>query len=235
MKSVIESFGIPYNSLTGLLTTFDGCIAGSSALYGYLSETETPSWQPNDMDIWIKVPGLSTEHCRKGFPNEPEVHELLLHSMSMKRVLRAFMKRFDYQSVTLGLSIDRLEEGKKKGMSRSQIHEAYQKEVSAYLQEKNAAEQIIHSILYFSKDDKKVQIILTSDITRDELLENFDMSVCGIAWDPETGYATSLPQALYDAKHKRTDYKRSLEHVTERTNERIKKYRERGFKIYVPL
>lgn len=236
MQSVIESFGIPYNSLSGLLSTFDGCIAGSSALYGYLYETENPSWKPNDMDIWIKVPGLTKEQCRDGARDvRGVIPEEVLEAMSIKRVVKSFMARNGYKKEELCLGCDEMDELKKKGLTITDIRAMRQKRIDDYIEKKNEDDQLIFNIMFFVKDNKKIQIILTSDVPRTELLDRFDMSVCAIAWDPITEFSTSLPQALYDAKHKRTDYKRSTQPLSLRGEKRVQKYKERGFKIYVPL
>lgn len=238
MRAVIESFGIPYNTLAGILSTFDGCIAGSSALYGYLSQTETLSWTPNDLDVWIKITGLTREKCRVDKTDWNEDHEVITEKLSIKRVLRTIMKRHGFQEDRVGsYNDDEFEKLQKNDkVTRMQVRELNKKRIDAYLHEVNAATEVISSILYFSKDGKKIQFILTSDISRQELLTYFDMSVCAVAWDPDNEYATSIPQALQDAKNKRADcIYRFSEELSDRQKERLKKYQDRGFKIYVPL
>jgi len=238
MKAVIESFGIPYNTLSGILNTFDGCIAGSSALYGYLSQIETPSWTPNDMDVWIKVTGLTRQKCRTDHLDWTDDHDIITEKMSIKRVLRTIMQRHGFEEKRVGTFSDEeiKKYDRKDKAAAKQLNELYRKRVDAYLEETKANEGVICAILYFTKNDKKIQFILTSDIPREDLLTAFDLSVCRVAWDPEHEFATSVPQALQDANNKRADCIYQSDDVfSERTRERLKKYQDRGFKIYVPL
>ena len=63
MNDLCYDFGLDLETLSAFLTVTNGFIAGSAALQSYIvSEMpyKTKTWSPNDIDIWIPVPGLLT-------------------------------------------------------------------------------------------------------------------------------------------------------------------------------
>ncbi len=227
MEALFKKFDVPYHAITGLLQVFDGCIAGSSVLHSYLSQTEELSWQPNDIDIWIPIPSLTKSKVRNGLDSKPYgidymlVHDdinLMKNVISMKNVIDNLFERYNFILSELN------------GRNNYMDYKAFSKGV-------------IYSISYYEKNGKMIQVIYTSDIPRKELLENFDMTICRIAWDPQTQFTTPSPSVFEDIKHKRAIFAEKLvklrsgkmEGFSEKQMKRINKYLERGFQICLPV
>ncbi len=92
----------------------------------------------------------------------------------------------------------------------------------------------IIEICNFKKDDSfKIQIMFIQDLSVFAILEKFDLSICKIAWDPEYEFITYSKYVLQDIKSKRAHY--DNDNNNQNKTNRINKYKERGFKIYVEI
>lgn len=221
MEALFKKFDIPYHAITGLLQIFDGCIAGSSVLHSYLSQTEELSWEPNDIDIWIPIPSLTKSKVRNGLDSKAYGVDYTLVNYdikSMKHVIDNLFERYNFILSELN------------GRNN-------------YMDYKACSKGIIYSISYYEKNGKMIQVIYTSDIPRKELLENFDMTICRISWDPQTQFTTPSPTVFEDIKNKRAVFAEKLvklrsgkmEGFSEKQMKRINKYLDRGFQICLPV
>lgn len=209
MQKVITNLDIPYEHFVSFLRTTNGVVAGSAALWASMEdEGNSPTWQPNDVDIWIPVPCL-TKTLNTSLHDKYD--PILTKSSGIREVARIFFERFGYHDIQ-----------QKEGQ------EARKRWQETYMSDKQMSD-IIHRITYLEKGDKKIQIILTCDVPVQSILNDFDLSVCKVAWTSEQEY-------VQDAYGKfRTDQviiKKGVV-LTNRLLGRIQKYMERGFKVVI--
>ncbi len=239
MEALFKNFDIPYHAITGLLQVFDGCIAGSSVLHSYLSQTEELSWEPNDIDIWIPIPGLTKLQCKDRLHDYNDEDRVMIRNLqSMKHVIDNVLDRYGFKIAGVNDYTD-----DEVLLSREELKCIQRVSIRDYTYFKESLNEIIYNIRYYRKNNKMIQVIFTSDIPRKEVLENFDMTICRIAWDPQTQFTTPSPSVFEDIKHKRAIFAEKLvklrsgkmEGFSEKQMKRINKYLERGFQICLPV
>jgi hypothetical protein len=90
------------------------------------------------------------------------------------------------------------------------------------------SKHMVH-VMFFTKDDCKVQVILTNDISTSTLLDSFDISVCAVAWD-------LVKQQFCMDDDVSDDVANGVMHLRNTVNkhtvaERVAKYTGRGFAL----
>ena len=104
-------------------------------------------------------------------------------------------------------------------------------EAKDYIDTHNRFAKYIHRIHTYTKRDKKIQVIYIN-VDRDTLLNTFDLSFCATTWNGSEFY--SLEPELTEQKigYRQNNYKLiESEEGVKRENERIAKYKARGFTI----
>jgi len=230
MESIVHSFGMSHDALATFLKAHNGFIAGSAALAAYMKDADvhvTAEWAPNDIDIWIAVPDLMKEDvCKmREDSNYYERSTGTLNVESIRTSVKAFFAEQGFEDVMIVPGAKNI----RKGMITWAV-----KDQNEYIEDKARA-TIIHRILYFKKNDRTVQVILTADVSVGDVLDTFDMSVCKVAWDPEHAYGISAREALKDVGDMRVDYLCAMDDTpaTIRQSKRMDKYIARGFKMHM--
>jgi len=87
----------------------------------------------------------------------------------------------------------------------------------------------IIEITSFVKEDKKIQVIFHIFEKVEDNLKDFDLSICSIAWSPRFKFYATL-KILEDIRNM-TGFVQ-VDEIDSRTEQRINKYKARGFKIF---
>jgi hypothetical protein len=213
MESLIrDAFGFCPESLGAFLKLMNGFIAGSAPLHAYLG-LDAFDWMPNDLDIWIPVPGVTKELILDGREHHSKYNiESLTRTPAINAILdiaKLFMEKHgwkrDYHTVGL----------------------------EDYLAFRDSNPEILR-IYPFFKNKHKIQVIFTADVAPAAILDTFDLSGCKVAWSPALGFDLTPSdvreqlekdgKVLYLAPGKSSV-------IPARTRERIQKYQARGFTV----
>lgn len=215
MQKLIETLDIPYPNFVGFLQTMNGFVAGSAALCTYMEDGNTdspPTWQPNDVDIWIPVPKLSLAFNQSLRKNDLVYDNIIHTSNSIRSVIRLFFERYGYHDIQIDNNLS-YKERKEKWENEYKVDRL----LSVF----------IHRVIYLYKGDKKIQVILTADIPLMDVLDDFDFSVCKIAWKPDDVYVHGVGFTQNEARLKKGTV------LTNRLVQRMQKYIQRGFKVVI--
>jgi hypothetical protein len=87
----------------------------------------------------------------------------------------------------------------------------------------------IKEIASFVKDNRKIQVIFHMFEKVEDNLRDFDLSICSIAWSPKFGFYAGL-NILEDIRNMKGFIQ--VDEIDSRTEQRIEKYKGRGFKIF---
>lgn len=215
MKFTIEHlFEVDFDAFSTLLKIMNGYIAGSSVVYDYISSIEVASWQPNDMDVWIPLPEITRENIdferdfKLDMVGRGEFPSYYSSIQTRIRIVKDFLKFHEWRETRCS----NIKDYKDFHYVNPNIYKIYTFESLN------------------PKLTKKIQIIFTTGCEPIQNLNTFDLSGCRMAWSPSVGYDLTPNYVLEDIKQKRmfVDDK----YYTDRTEGRVDKYRERGFKVY---
>ena len=214
MKTTIENlFDLNFDAFSTFLKIMNGYIAGSFALYDYMMNSELQNWQPNDIDIWIPLPEVTKEIVE--FEREFRV------DMYEKGEIPSYMS-----SVTTRIQIvkDFLKYQKCVEIPNPHVRDY---KVIQYMNPN------IYKIYNFMFKKKKIQVIFTANCEPMDILNTFDISGCRVVWCPSKGYNLTPAYVMEDLKQKRMFVENKC--YTDRTQDRIHKYKQRGFKLYTEI
>ena len=129
MDSIKELANIPLDQLTSFLKLTNGFIGGSAALYGYMKEKDLmiKKWQPNDIDIWIPVPGYSIEQ------NIKDQNTRVIYNSNMyvlKKFIIGFFTNYNYIEDTI-----------------SQQDKTYPSQIKSYFEQKDTNKYICKVVI----------------------------------------------------------------------------------------
>lgn len=224
MESLIRNvFEFCPESFGAFLTLMNGFIAGSSTLYAYLDmvyEARGPGcklldWTPGDLDVWIPIPGLSTELIHEerdskylGIIESPARTPA---SKTIARIAELFME----------------DHGWKRDYS------VLRNNTADYLAFRESSPYIFR-VFPFIKNKRKIQVIFTADVSPAAILDTFDLSGCKVAWSPTLGF--DVTPADVREQLKRDDGRvlylaPTAASLPSRTLNRIRKYQERYFTV----
>lgn len=241
MQHVIEEFGFDFVDFRTFLVLMKGHVAGSAALYAFLSRFErnpfgaTPCMgteitrTPNDIDVWIPVPSLNKGDCQaiRNGDFEDGRFDLLKVSACIRSLVRGFMNAQGFEEKRVNITVD---EDDLNGMTMKQRRAEVARRQATYLNDTRMSD-LIHRIMYFEKDGDAVQVMLTCDEPIMSVLNDFDLSICKIAWDP-VGDFIATHEVLTDIHDRRAVMSMpDDEPLSARAIDRIKKYNARGFRV----
>lgn len=187
----------------------NGYIAGSSVVYDYMMNNELLTWQPNDMDIWIPLPEISSENVLF----EREFRQEMYYKGQLPTYMSSVMTRI--QIVKDFLKSQKCVEISPHSKDYKVFHDMNSN---------------IYRIYNFMIHKKKIQVIFTANCEPMDILNTFDLSGCRVTWCPSKGYDLTPAYVMEDLKQKRMFVEDK--YYTDRTEERIHKYKQRGFKVY---
>lgn len=171
-----------------------------------LAQLTNASWKPNDIDIWIPIPNMTIDMVKD--IKDMNYDKIKFNNRDIiKSSTKSFFEYLNYKYI-------------------HQSDDAF----PDYM--KNRSMEYVLHIMQFTKDDITVQVILTADVPMKTILSSFDISVCKIAWIPShIGFYVD-PTADADIESNRALFVNN-HYDDARKQERIDKYKSRGFDIYV--
>jgi hypothetical protein len=224
MEALVESFGLPLEVFRAFLCTCHGEVAGSAALAAYMNDAALP-WEPNDIDVWLRVPELTVEQVARAKCGNQIDGRLFHRATAIKTMARMVFARMGFAEPTY--DVESCQADRQRAYSDSDLHDA----------------DFIVDILCFEKDVsgqlRKVQVIVMADLSVQTLLQRFDLSACRVAWDGATfalaGGTEHDISCMRTLCHWPARPNGSSTALTSRQSERLAKYKARGFKAFAPV
>lgn len=209
MDALLSEFGLDTSEFGVFLDSVGGFIAGSASLHAFAPFKNDE--KPNDIDVWIPIAGFiaqeSSDKYDKFVPND--------------QIATCKVAVFGYMTAT--------------GFTRNMINtNPQQKEkMATYFNERQSC-KFIKAIMTFVKNGKSVQFMLTDDMSQNDILASFDLTICQIAWKPAIGFIPLNAAVLQDIEDRKYNLVQTKEMLAagpaaDRLLDRLEKYMERGF------
>jgi len=200
-----------------------GVIAGSAALHGYLlsTEDEKPSWEPNDIDIWIPIKGIDelwsclySSYNKLSDDIHGNIKNLIIEHPStlLYKTLRRKVHRFFNENRYRLVENQSLTKNKKKEYPLTHIIA-----VHTFKSDANAP---------------NIQLIFTAEMPDlYDVVDTFDFDFLKVAYNitTETFIVPENIQNIIRTKHMYALNIHNKCKITNRLAERVKKYESRGF------
>ncbi len=153
MNSLAEHFGLDLNDLTDILYKTNGFIAGGSAISVYYNKNIEDD---SDLDIFVRIPAKYNEYTCLSLYTP---HEKLLQEQYCN-----FLAKYGYTHTTYT------------------NHTIYKNNLNEDINEieyhKCAFSHFIKNITNYTKNNKKIQIIIIYNCTIEEFVEMIDLNIC---------------------------------------------------------
>lgn len=216
--------------LNDLLQKHHAFIAGSASLSSYVQDSgivpgDLDIWVPINSDnkcTWIKNPDYVESDSDDSDDSNyvPKNNIEWIQDMSVDKFrCKSFIQK-DFDDEFIGRC------------AYKTTNEGGNTEAKDYIDTHNRFAKYIHRIHTYTKGSKKIQVIYIN-VDRDTLLNTFDLSFCATTWNGVEFYSLVEPE-LTEQKigYRLNNYKLiESEEGVKRENERIAKYKVRGFTI----
>ena len=244
---------IPCKEFKAFLVTMNGFVSGSSALYSYLSDTSPtdtdPDWKPNDVDVWIPVPKLTQKqnielHNSDRMSYEEnhrtfiKCEEQITTAKTILSMVDLVLGRYDYQRTDLmnlsGIDLNEIVQVKDKEQQkqlRAEKNAQLLKRREEYFAQLENNSRLIYRIYNYKHKSSniEIQVIMTIDVSPEEIVKNFDLPYCGVIWPSYEQTPTEILEAV-----QKKECVMTKPNWTAREMQRVTKYNQRGFKTLIP-
>lgn len=194
-------------------------IAGSAALHMYQESIgQNPTWEPNDIDVWIPVKGMTPLLCAL-YKQKEKLDEKILDKLIKNQVILEYRKL----SHEIGTFF--------KNHQYTHVKSCMQKIDSEYLIDTILS---IHTFHHYGSSDQNVQVIYLTEMDKSKVVDSFDIDCAKVAYDLTTKkflVEPSVAAIIKDNRLHRYENKNpnAFPEMTDRLRLRMQKYSERGF------